>query len=236
MISVCMASYNGEKYIKEQIDSIRKQLSDCDEIIISDDGSTDKTIEILNLIRDDRIKVFHNNGKHGFTPNFENALRHASGDYIFLSDQDDIWDDGKVEIVMRKLENHNMVIHDCRTVDEKMECIQESRFKYFNVKPGFFNHLIKSRYLGCCMAFDRRVLDAVLPFPKKESLVEHDIWIAAVGLLYFKTEVLYKQLISYRRHGNNVSNGGFEKGYSIGNKIVRRIYRLFCLLTIKNKV
>ena len=89
MISVCMATYNGEKYLREQVGSILTQLGENDELVVSDDGSTDSTIDILKSYNDPRIKIFINTGRHGVNSNFENALRHADGDYIFLSDQDD---------------------------------------------------------------------------------------------------------------------------------------------------
>lgn len=235
MISVCMATYNGEKYLKEQLQSILKQLSDEDEIIISDDGSKDGTYDVVNKMNDNRIKWVVNNGNHGFTHNFENALKYASGDVIFLSDQDDIWCDNKVKISIQYLKNSDFIISDCITVNKDMEVIQESRFKAFNIKNGFIRHLIKSRYLGCCMAFKRNVLETALPFPKKDELVEHDIWLASVGLLYFKVQLIDKPLIFYRRHGDNVSDGGFDKGYSVWNKIYRRIYRLYKLIMIRKK-
>lgn len=230
MISVCMATYNGEKYIKEQLESILKQLGPKDEVIISDDGSRDKTLDVINSIADERIHYYVNNGKHGFTHNFENALRQAKGNYIFLSDQDDIWMDNKVHMIMNALQTTDFVTHDCITVDAQMNVISESRFDDFNVKAGFVNHLIKSRYLGCCMAFNRKILDAVLPFPENDFLVEHDIWIAAVAFLYFKSKVLKEPLIYYRRHGNNISDGGFTKGYSAKIKIKKRAYRILKLL------
>lgn len=236
MISVCMASYNGEKYIREQLDSILKQLSPEDEIVISDDGSTDKTCIVIKSINDSRIKLIFNEGKHGFTHNFENALSHAKGDVIFLSDQDDIWRDNKVEVTMRELKDCDFVISDCITVDDTMNILQESRFEAFNIKNGFLQHLIKSRYLGCCMAFKKYVADIALPFPINDDLVEHDIWLAAVALFYFKTTLVKEPLILYRRHGNNTSDGGFDRGYSFLNKIYRRLYRLKELFLRGNKV
>lgn len=97
MISVCMAAYNGEKYIKDQLSSILKQIGPNDEVVISDDGSKDKTKNIVDSLNDTRIRYVENRNKHGFTHNFENALRLAQGDYIFLADQDDIWLDNKEE-------------------------------------------------------------------------------------------------------------------------------------------
>jgi len=233
MISVCMATYNGEKFIKEQLETILGQLGKDDEVVISDDGSNDDTKAIIDSLEDERIRYYENKGTHGFTHNFENALRLSKGDYIFLSDQDDIWVENKVETVMKYLKSVDFVIHDCVTVDADMNILSESRFSDFNVKPGFLSHLIKSRYLGCCMAFNRQLLNVALPFPQRDDLVEHDIWLAAVGFLYFKSKLIYEPLIKYRRHGNNVSDGGFTKGYSWSNKIYRRIYRLRKLTKIK---
>ena len=226
MISVCMATYNGSKYIEEQIQSILKQIGDHDEIIISDDGSKDDTLLIIKAINDPRIKVFINKGIHGFTHNFENALSKASGDIIFLSDQDDIWLDNKVQKVSDALERVDFVTHDCVTVDSNLNILSESRFKDFNIQGGFWKHMLKSRYLGCCMAFRRNVLDVSLPFPVRDDLVEHDIWIAAVAFRYFSYSLIDEPLIYYRRHDTNASEGGFTNGYSIWNKIYRRIYRL----------
>lgn len=237
MISVCIATYNGEKYIKEQIDSIIKQLSDEDEIIISDDGSKDNTIEIIKKIDDKRIKIYNHTENHGFIKNFENALKYAKGDYIFLSDQDDVWMDNKVEKTMECLKNNaNLVISDCITVDDNNNVIDKSRFKTFNIKKGFFRVMIKSRFLGCCMAFDKKMLEAILPFPKKYDLVEHDIWIATVGMRYFNVDLINEPLIYYKRHDNNSSDGGFSKGYPLINKINRRIYRYFEILKLRKKI
>ena len=236
MISVCMATYNGEKYIKEQLESILKQIGKDDEIVISDDGSTDKTLNIIKKFNDYRIKIYINDGMHGFTHNFENALNKAKGDIIFLSDQDDIWLDNKVKKTLKVLENYDMAISDCITINENHDIIQKSRFDTFNVKPGFINHLIKSRFLGCCMAFNKKVLDISLPFPNRKDLVEHDIWLVAVAYRYFKVKLISEPLIYYRRHGKNVSSGGFDKGYSIFNKIYRRIYRLVKIIKLNKKI
>lgn len=236
MISVCMATYNGEKYIQEQIESILSQLSFDDELIISDDMSTDKTREIIEHINDKRIKLYLHEDNHGFVKNFENALKYANGDYIFLSDQDDIWLNNKVERCLEYLETSDLVISDCITINENNEIISESRIKDYNIKTGFWRLMIKTRYLGCCMAFNKRVLNTILPFPNNSELIEHDLWIAAVSECYFKTELIHEPLIKYRRHGKNVSSGGDGKGYSLFMKIYRRIYRLIKLLEISSRI
>jgi len=232
MISVCMATYNGAKYIEEQLTSILNQIGKNDEVIISDDGSSDNTKEIIGKFQDNRIRFVENQGKHGFTHNFENCLSLAHGDYIFLSDQDDVWMDNKVCSVLTALENYDFVIHDCITVNNDWKTLSESRFAEFNIKPGFWRHLLKSRYLGCCMAFNRRVLETALPFPENGFLIEHDIWLAAVAFAFFKVKQLDAILIYYRRHGGNASSGGFTKGYSPIIKIKKRVYRIVCLMKV----
>ncbi len=111
-ISVCLASYNGALYIKEQIHSILSQLKDGDELIISDDSSTDNTVDIISQINDKRITILHHESVINLptcqkvTSNFENALFAASGDVIFLSDQDDVWLDGKIDTMCSYLEKY----------------------------------------------------------------------------------------------------------------------------------
>lgn len=122
MISVCMATHNGEKYISEQIDSILVQLSKEDEIVISDDGSTDNTLSIIEAYQDHRLKVHRfqqpekSSHPHLYvTKNFENAIRQAKGDFIFLSDQDDCWMKDKVLKCMEYLKDNILVVHDAET-------------------------------------------------------------------------------------------------------------------------
>lgn len=227
--SVCMASYNGEKYIREQIDSILQQLSDEDELVVSDDGSQDGTVDIIRSYHDPRIHIIFNTGEHGYTSNFENALRSATGDYIFITDQDDIWLPDKYSTLTRLLLEYDFVVHDCKIVDQNLHVKDESFFEKVNVNSGFLAQMIRMRYLGCCMAFRRCVLDMALPFPPNHRLVEHDTWLASLAELYFHCVKCEKKLILYRRHDSNTSGGGFGGGYSIPNKIYRRAYRLVYL-------
>ena len=115
-ISVCMATFNGEPYILQQLISILSQLGEEDELIISDNGSSDKTLSIIESLNDPRIKIF--NYKYlSISGNFENAIKNANGDLIFLSDQDDIWMDGKVESFRNALKCASVVLSDCVIVD-----------------------------------------------------------------------------------------------------------------------
>lgn len=123
MKSVSVATYTGGKYILKQIDSILKQLSAFDEIIVSKDGSKDDTLDIITAFHDNRIKVFYNNGRHGVVPNFENVLSYAKENIIFLSGQDDIWTDDKVQIVVDEQQNTDLELHDAHIMD-KRHCLK----------------------------------------------------------------------------------------------------------------
>ena len=225
MISVCLASYNGEKYIADQINSIISQLTEDDELIISDDGSTDNTIQIINSFHDKRIHLFNNNS-HCYTKNFENALTQAKGDYIFLSDQDDIWRDDKVEKSLELLQEYDFIVSNARVVDSLGNEIEASRNANVSVKNGFIRNLCKTHYLGCCMAFNKKVLKAILPFPSNHSLCLHDAWITMVSEFMFKTKVCDDCLIDYRRHNDNASTGARGISNSIDRMIKIRFYLL----------
>ena len=230
MISVCIASFNGEKYIRQQLESILLQLGSNDEIVISDDGSTDKTIAIVKSIADDRIKVVYNQSKHGFTPNFQNAICHAKGDVIFTADQDDVWFDNKIDVCCRTLSEYDLVVTDATVVNGDLKLINES---YWSIRRPFFTLLgnwLKCGHLGCCLAFRRNMLDKLLPFPLNYKKCPHDLWIVMIGLAFYKTKFIKTPLMYYRRHGNNTSNAGFKDETSLKFKISYRFYLLFQLL------
>lgn len=235
-ISVCMATYNGEKFIEQQINSILNQLGDSDELIISDDKSIDNTVSIIKGINDKRIKLIINKGEHGYTRNFENALKNAIGELIFLSDQDDIWLDDKISVMTKELQSYDFVVSDSIAVNRDLNVLYQSRFQEFDVKSGFINNFIRTRYIGCCMAFKRKVLEVSLPFPDNYIDCPHDYWVALVSELYFKTNLIEKPLILYRRHSSNTSSGGFDKGRTFIKKITGRIYCLKELLKLVKKV
>ena len=136
MISVCIATYNGEKFIKEQIDSILRQLSLDDEIIVSDDGSTDDTISIIISIDDKRIRIIEGPRKHSPTLNFECAMKEAKGDYIFLADQDDVWKPNKVEVCFKWLQNYDCVVSDAEVTDSNLNPLYPSLYAIMQVRHG----------------------------------------------------------------------------------------------------
>lgn len=203
-ISVCMTSYNGSMYIEEQVDSILSQLSSEDELIISDDGSADNTIALIRGYMDKRIKVYTNNFKNHIL-NFEFVLSKATGDYIFLSDQDDIWLPNKVSVMLSYLSTYDLVCSDCFVVDSNCDIIKDS-FCDKDTKEckGFIKNLIHNHYLGCCMAFNNKILSKSLPFPK--GLITHDTFIGLISEVSGNSVFINDKLIYFRRHDTNTSN------------------------------
>ncbi len=234
MISVCIATHNGAHYIKEQIGSILCQLEINDEIIISDDGSTDNTIDILLAFNDKRIKIhFYKQpvkSKHSHTyvcRNFENALKYAKGEYIFLADQDDWWMPNKVEKCVAALTNNILVVHQAEVCDRSLNfkgmLMYEDNFVFKN-----YLSLRRGKYYGCTLAFRKELLDYVLPFPMK--LILHDQWIGCMAEL--KGDVYYERvpLIKYRLHGDNTSGGP-----STNSLFFQVWYRIYMFIHLINR-
>jgi len=199
-----MATYNGALFIKEQLESILATLSHDDEIIISDDHSTDATLEIAKSFNDQRIKVHLNNPENkGHIGNFGNAMEKSTGRYIFLSDQDDVWHPDRVSIVLKALEKNDLVVCDCWVTDGNLKTINDSFYGIINAGNGFIKNWVKNTYLGCCMAFDRNIMEKALPFPK--NIVSHDTWLGLIGEIYGTTIFIPEKLHYFRRHGTNFS-------------------------------
>lgn len=204
--SVAMATYNGEKYIKEQIESILKNMNEFDELVISDDGSTDDTIKIIETFqkKDKRIKLVYG-PKKGVKQNFANAIKNTAGKYIYLSDQDDVWCDNKIEKVMETFNKVKclIVVHNADIVDGNLNSKNQTFFEFRNSGSGRLKNLYKNTYIGCCMAFDSSLKDKILPIPNNIEM--HDQWIGMIGEKYGKSMFIDECLIKYRRHDNNVS-------------------------------
>ena len=226
MISVALCSYNGEKYIREQLQSILKQSITVDEIIICDDRSRDNTIKEIEKIRHNAgipstIKVFVNECNTGVTKNFEKALSLCHGDVIFLSDQDDVWAVDKVEkmlAVFDKYENCQLVFTDAMLIDANGQEIGETLWE--RTKPTLKDQyrvqdFTGARFVtGATVALRRSLLNHTIPFP--ECWI-HDAWLAANATVYGEVRYLDEKLIGYRQHESNViganSRGILEQIY-----------------------
>ncbi len=221
-----MATYNGEKFIKYQIESILSQLNSKDELIISDNFSDDLSLKIIEEFNDDRIKLVFcgkNEGKiKSINRNFQNALNHSSGDKILLSDQDDIWLPSKLNLFDEYLEKFNCVLSDCTIVDSELNIINES---YFSIRPpsnSVLNVIYKNPFLGCCMGFNRTLIEDFNEIPSS-NYIGHDIWIGINSLFNNELGIIDKPLILYRKHETSASSSGNKSSNSIFYKINYRI-------------
>lgn len=229
MISVCIATYNGARYIGEQLASILKQLSAEDEVVVSDDGSTDGTIDIVRSLNDRRIRIVDGPRRHSPTLNFERALHNAKGDYVFLADQDDVWLEGKVRRCVEELQKCDCVVSDARVTDSCLNTTSESLFQLMHVRRGRLSNLLwRNGYTGCCMAFRREVLSKALPFPT--DIPMHDIWIGNVAAFCGRLRFIDDRLLLFRRHDATTSCNGKGSTYSLWQKL------MFRWLTLKNIV
>ena len=206
MISVCIATYNGGKYIKEQLDSIINQLETHDEIIISDDGSSDNTIGIIESYNDDRIVLYKNSFKN-VVLNFEFVIEKSKGDYIFLSDQDDIWHKDKVKCYMECFLKNSKVavlISDFYIIDQKGIHLDRV-YKKNKFSNSLVKNIIVNNFIGCAMAFTSKTKNVIMPFPK--NIAMHDWWIGTCSNINGEVKFIDKKLHFYRRHDSNVTKG-----------------------------
>lgn len=208
-ISIALCTYNGSKYLIEQLESLKNQTVKADEIIVCDDGSTDNTKEILNKYKDIlNIKLFINNSSLGVTKNFEKAVSLCNGDIIFLCDQDDIWGKNKIEKMSSVFVNETVGLVLCNgiLIDEKNKQIKNyTLWNCFGInkinKENFdFEILInKLIFTGIAMAFRANLRKYILPISKNAF---HDEWIGFISSYKSKVCFLEEELVRYRIHKN----------------------------------
>ncbi len=230
MISVCVATYNGEAFIQDQLISVMSQLGTGDEVIVADDGSSDDTIKIILALEDKRIKILPSSANLGIVKNFERALSSASGDYIFLCDQDDIWLQGKVKRTLESLQTSLLTVSDCKVVDASLLEINSSFFSLRNSGAGLIKNLYRNGYLGCCMAFRKELMSYILPIPQSAPM--HDMWIGLIAETVGKVIFVREPLVLYRRHGKNASPTAEKSNFSLYQQIKLRLV-LFCLVIMR---
>lgn len=212
-VDVLLATYNGETYIKEQIESILNQTYQNIQIIISDDCSQDKTREILKEYeKNDRIKVFYQEKNLGYVKNFEFLLKQVQSNLYMLSDQDDVWKREKIEKTVEKLqkENADLVFGDLEVVDENLNTIHKSYNQYMHLsrKIEKYGTDYRLQYIyncmtGCTMLSKKEYLNQILPLPTNSKYMIHDYWIGLILCLNGKVAYLEEPYIYYRQHGNN---------------------------------
>ena len=204
-----MATYNGEKYLVEQLDSIINQTYHNWNLLIRDDNSTDKTLEIIQDYqkKDNRIKLLKDNkGNLGIVKNFEELLKSSESEFIMFSDQDDIWVENKLDMYLKmieKIKNKGFMIHsDAILFDKNKSNILKDTFiskKAINrgLENVFFNYFVQ----GATILISKEIKNFILPFPKEVYL--HDRYIHLISELFFERIFVNKALIYYRQHGDN---------------------------------
>jgi glycosyltransferase involved in cell wall biosynthesis len=232
MISVCMATKNGERFVLEQIESILLQLGQHDELIISDDCSTDNTVKLITALYDKRIKLHQNANEKGVIKNFETGLSMCKGDFIFLADQDDVWLPDKLKVMMRYLDRFDLVVSDCAVADDYMNLQRKSFFALNGSRKGFLKNILKNSYMGCCMGFRKKVLERAVPFPK--DIPMHDYWIGLIAELHYSVKFIQEVLVHHRRHETNTSTNGKPSSNSLWKKIKDRYFLIKNLFFFKN--
>lgn len=217
-ISVVLASYNGALYIKEQIDSILRQDYPFVELLVFDDCSTDDTYNILLEYQhlDSRVKAYRNEKNLGFKKNFEQAIQKCSSPYVALCDQDDVWTDDHLSILVRNLNGKSLVCGNSLMVDSKgnswnqtIRSIHQMSREYNNqVTRSYFIYYNISVYQGASMLIKKDFLTKVLPIP--ENVQYHDSYFACIASLLDEMVDVADIVTYYRQHDANVTKGTFR--------------------------
>jgi glycosyltransferase involved in cell wall biosynthesis len=237
---IILPTYNGEKYIAQQLDSLQRQTFNNWQLLIRDDGSTDQTLAIVKkyLCNDSRITLIediHNNlgACAGFSLLMTTALELGAG-YVAFCDQDDIWLPEKLEITLNRiqmLENNNgfdtpLLVHtDLQIVDETLETISHSFIEFENINdpaaPQLNRLLVQNYVVGCTILCNRALLQMASPVPSAVRM--HDWWLAAFAVAAGQLSFIAEPTIKYRQHSNNTLGvGGFSQIYNPFSKAWRR--------------
>lgn len=245
-ISVAICTYNGEKYIEEQLDSILNQKVSVDEIVVCDDLSTDKTWEILNnykLKYPEIFKIFKNEKTLKSVKNFEKAIKLCTHEIIFLSDQDDYWYPQKTEIFVSKFKENPEMLGYCSNgylMDENSDIMTEyftkwdvyEKYLEDNPKNDNFNFLTQKGNFstGATMAVRADFAKSILPVPILENF-HHDEWLTLLATIPGKMGFISQKLINYRVHSSQQVGGiAFLKN----SDYFSEIYQYFIFNTIND--
>jgi glycosyltransferase involved in cell wall biosynthesis len=230
LVSIAMCTYNGEKFLSYQLDSILNQTYKNLEIIITDDCSRDNTVKIIKeyMQKDNRIKFFQNKQNIGFIKNFEKAISLCNGNYIALADQDDIWKEKKIEIFITTIDKHSLIYSDAIPIDYHNNKIHDSYIRpHNNLVYGKCNKafLHTNCVSGNTLMFKKELIQYILPIPTMISY--HDIWIAFVASTYSSITFIAEEMIYYRRYEEQIthqkeiiSNGFFNRTKILENRLL----------------
>jgi glycosyltransferase involved in cell wall biosynthesis len=211
-ISVCMAAYNGERFIVPQLQSILSQLADGDEVIVVDDASSDRTREVVRELQEEKIRLIEHDKNRGVSRTFEDAIQSACNDIIFLSDQDDLWVPTKVQTILQQFVANpelTLVATDAAIIDDQGALVLKSYFAgKGKFRPGLFANLLHNWYGGCTLAFRASIRRQILPLPHEYDVL-HDIWIGVRNSLsHGHTVFIPESLVLNRRHATTATGRG----------------------------
>lgn len=239
LISIAMATYNGEKYLREQLDSIYNQTYKNLEIIVCDDCSSDGTVQILEEYAQSRgLKYYVNEKNLGYTGNFEKAAKLCNGEFIAFSDQDDIWKPEKLEIMLNEIGDNSLIHTDATLINNDKQVIAESSKEKSNKKKYVISPEAHNKYIelittvqGCIILCRQDLLDKALPVPGGEH---YDFWPGFVASKTGGIKYLDQQLIYWRVHGENITHRPklMHKLYMMFGTWIYRRYRLIKRLYI----
>jgi glycosyltransferase involved in cell wall biosynthesis len=231
MRSVVLASCDGEKFIDEQLDSILPQLAPRDEVVVSDDASTDGTLQIIARRRDPRIRVLANGSRIGYVANFQRAIGASRGDSIFFSDQDDVWLPHKVSTLDVAMQRSGCVASDAMVVDDRLQVLHASFFEWRGARrfSGLAIYL-KPPIVGATVACRREYLERLLPFPRG---IPHDFWLTLNAACDGTLTVVREPLILYRRHAKALSVTGTDRHRSFGTITAERFRLMSAMLRLR---
>lgn len=212
MISIALATYNGSKYIREQIDSIRNQTFTDFEVIACDDCSTDETAAILHEYekKDSRFHVYQNPQNLGFKKNFEHILTLCKGDYIAFCDQDDVWTRDHLEILYSNIGNADCIGTNSEFIDSDGTPLNTTMTQYLLIQripqssQLLYEHeLFGNMIQGTASLFSKELLEKALPLP--EGIKFHDYWIALNACIGKGCKYINQPSLKYRRHSGNAT-------------------------------
>jgi len=204
-ISVAIATYNGEKYLRKQLDSIYNQTIKPKEIIVCDDCSTDGTIKILEEYKNKfQLKFYINSTRLGYIKNFEKAIGLCNEEFIALSDQDDIWINKKLEILTSEIKDNLLIFSNALLINSEDEIIEKqlivNKKIYIDKPSSIINYIFNPKVTGCTVLIRKSLFHLSYPFPEN---IPHDFWLALTAIIHGKIKFKNDCLILYRQHSNN---------------------------------
>lgn len=225
MTDILLSTYNGEKYLREQLYSIFSQDSTDFRIIARDDGSDDSTTAILREFEtqfSDRMEIIHTDTKkHSAKDNFRELMKHSDAEYVMLCDQDDFWNSDKISLCIKEMENQPsdipVLIHtDAAVADENLDIIHESLSDFLGISPEtatLENLLVYNCVTGCTLMMNRALCDIAVNMP--DEAVMHDWWIALCAMVFGKIIYIDKATMLYRQHSSNVVGAQRKNVFSV---------------------